>query len=849
MKNKHQLLTASFILSLIINIIELSGQSPVRQNQHIFPRVDKNRAEYKISKPAHLKNEAPGLYSTDDWTSIIDATWGEGLPTTQKLEIFDRAWNYVDQGYGAFMNLDVDINALRDLYRPEIEAGVSRGRFTAIMNYFSMSLLDVHTLIVDESLNWGTPLEPGVPLFVIGASTNNAYFGACVTPLPDSSLLVYKALPNHRLGIQAGDILLGYDGVAWKDLYKQLWDAQLPILPVSRGSTTESMTHTLLQSAGFNWHLFDTIDIIKHTTGDTLHFATSLLRSQQGYIFGNEQLEIPGVSFPDINNDDYISWGKIDGTSIGYIYVWSWYWWLDVSEQFYEAVYELMFNHETTGLIIDFRLNYGGTMEMAHAGYFLLFNETLTKVSFDVRGDPNDHLDMLPSQTHTTDRFVIVGDPNTFYDKPIAVLTGPNAVSNGDWESVRMQFHPMVRTFGKSTNGAFTPNDEPDLGHPDWYFTRANGSGYLIEGHQYMAHIGAHIDEEVWLTQDDVAKGEDTVVKAAMHWLSNTVYAHNITTNRRYVKPESDSIGVNTSVENLNNQTILLKGMIYNNTGEVKDSILFYDDGNHNDGYSDDGLWGTFWYPGSEELHYSFQTKLTDTNSGTTRHDYNITKFTTVGPVVVDSYVNVSADTLINPGDVLPMRLILKNNGLNTTATNISIEGGCLENVITNVAVSNNRFENISPGETKTSNGMFVIYFADNFDGGREIGFWVDIYSDNYMFWRDTFYVFIHSTDIIENDAPELPHKYSFSQNYPNPFNSLTMINYQLPENSLVTIKIYNTIGQEVKTLIHNNQQQGTYTIHWNGKDDMNRAVPSGIYFYRMEADGFSQVKKMLLLE
>ena len=845
----HRISVLSLFLFFLLSINEYSyGQIQSNDQLPYIPVLGRKLKDSEIFQPKNI-HKAAGHYTKQEWKQVIDETWGPGLPTSEKLTIFDRAWNAIDRGYGAFMNLDVNIDSLRDLYRPEIEAGVSRGRFAAIMNYFSFALKDAHTFIADVPVNWGTRPVPGLPLFVIGSSTDNSYFGACLTPLPDSSLLVYKVVPNHRLGLMPGDIVLGYDGIPWKELYKHLWEAQLPVYAITWGSYDESMTHILLQSAGLNWHLFDTIDIVKYSTGDTLHLSISPLQYQSGDIWGNEQLPIPGVLMPDIYNDDYVSWGIVEGTSIGYIYVSSWYWWLDVSEQFYEAVYELMHNYETTGLIIDFRLNYGGTMEMAHQGYSLLFNETLTKVAFDVRGNPNDHFDMVPSPTHTTDRFIIHGDPSTFYDKPIAVLTGPNAVSNGDWESLRTKFHPMVRTFGKSTNGAFTPSDNPNLGNPDWYFTRGTGSGYLIDGHQYLAHTGVEIDEEVWLTQKDVAKGEDTVVKDAMQWIQNSVFAHDVQLDRKCARPGIDSVGVTVKIENLNNHNILVQGLIFDNAGEVIDSTLFYDDGNHNDGTAGDGLWGAYWRTTQDEQHYSFKTKLTDFDSGTIRNDYNITRFTTIGPVVLDRYVNLSADTLINPGDVLPIKLILSNEGLTATASNIYIGGGVLDTVVTDVNTSDNRFADIAPGETITSNGIFVIHFADNFAGGREILFEIDIYSDNYLFWKDTFSVYIYPTNISNNENSKIPEKFYLSQNYPNPFNVETTIKFDLPRTSHIDLIIYDVTGREIKTLVQRELTAGYHQVKWDGKDDLGRSVASGLYFYKITFEGLSITKKTLFIK
>jgi hypothetical protein len=461
-------------------------------------------------------------HDPDQWPDLVDAAWGPGPPTQEKLRVFDQAWSELDQRYGAFMNLDVDLVGLRRAYRQEIMDGVSLGRWAAILNHLSLAMLDAHTIIWHNNVNQGQRLAPGLPLFLVGSVFGTWHFGAALTPLPDESLVVIRVVPDHPLGLEVGDIVLGYDGIPWKDLYPQLLEAGLPIgLVWAWGSTIESMRHIMLMSAGMNWHLFDTIDIIKYGSGEELHLPTAALADHHGEIMGNEQLPVPGVPMYEPDEDDWVSWGIVEGTNIGYIYVASWHWDEDryhISEQFHEAVHELMFHHETEGLIIDQRFNMGGTMETAHAGYRLLFNQRMPVLGFDQRGDPDDHLDMVPSTTHPAWRFVIPGDPDSFYDRPIAVLIGPNTVSNGDWEATRLSFHPRVRIFGKPSNGAFTISDFPHLGE-DWFFTKATGSGYLIDGHRYLAHTAAPVDEEVWLTQEDVALGRDTVVAAAVRWI------------------------------------------------------------------------------------------------------------------------------------------------------------------------------------------------------------------------------------------------------------------------------------------------------------------------------------------
>jgi hypothetical protein len=121
--------------------------------------------------------------------------------------------------------------------------------------------------------------------------------------------------------------------------------------------------------------------------------------------------------------------------------------------------------------------------------------------------------------------FRINGNPNSYYDKPIAVLTGPGTVSAGDVESVRLKFHPMVEFFGKSSSGAFCSASYPDLGHPEWFFYLSTGNAYFISNHEYLAHTELEMYEEVWLTQQGVIDGKDDVVGAAIQWINNSTSA------------------------------------------------------------------------------------------------------------------------------------------------------------------------------------------------------------------------------------------------------------------------------------------------------------------------------------
>ena len=100
----------------------------------------------------------------------------------------------------------------------------------------------------------------------------------------------------------------------------------------------------------------------------------------------------------------------------------------------------------------------------------------------------------------------------------------------------------------------------------------------------------------------------------------------------------------------------------------------------------------------------------------------------------------------------------------------------------------------------------------------------------------------------VKKQESIFPHKFTLSQNYPNPFNAETTIFYELVKHSRVTLKIYNTNGQEIKTLTDKIQEAGKYSIQWDGKSNLGRAVSSGIYLLEMRSEGFSRLIKMSLL-
>jgi hypothetical protein len=95
----------------------------------------------------------------------------------------------------------------------------------------------------------------------------------------------------------------------------------------------------------------------------------------------------------------------------------------------------------------------------------------------------------------------------------------------------------------------------------------------------------------------------------------------------------------------------------------------------------------------------------------------------------------------------------------------------------------------------------------------------------------------------VAEHSRNVPAEFSLLQNFPNPFNPSTTIQFALPRTGTTLLRVYNTLGMEVTTLVSGNLNAGTHTVNWDAS-----GIPSGVYFYRLEAGEFSQTKKLILL-
>ena len=144
----------------------------------------------------------------------------------------------------------------------------------------------------------------------------------------------------------------------------------------------------------------------------------------------------------------------------------------------------------------------------------------------------------------------------------------------------------------------------------------------------------------------------------------------------------------------------------------------------------------------------------------------------------------------------------------------------------------------------------WVIKFA-SLTGRTLVGyFYGGILADTANFGNSTtngniYAVYVTPTSIgINNISSEIPDGYELSQNYPNPFNPSTKIRFAVPRSSYVRLNVYNALGQKVSELLKKPLSPGTYEVDWQAQN-----FSAGVYFYTIEADGFTQTRKMVLVK
>jgi CubicO group peptidase (beta-lactamase class C family) len=329
--------------------------------------------------------------------------------------------------------------------------------------------------------------------------------------------------------------------------------------------------------------------------------------------------------------------------------------------------------------------------------------------------------------------------------------------------------------------------------------------------------------------------------------LFGNIYALRSSVDKSYARKNIDPVLFRTNFSNIYNHQFT-PHLVFANTDSTQiDSLTLFDDGLHSDSLSNDGIYGNYIPPQQNENFYFVGVSTIDNQTNKYFRTPDLCRFTTAGPLVVDSVLCVHFPAMKR----FSIKPYITNFGNSLPITGVTLKIKCNDIGIINFAGGATvTFPNIPVGSTVISNTVCSISYDSTYQlDSLHLKF--EIMSGGYTYWKDILQVIISPVGVEEELNP-LPQEFSLSQNYPNPFNSSSVIKYSIPKSSLVTLKIFNILGEEIEILVNKEKPVGTYEVNWNASN-----LPSGVYFYRLQVvdpeassgQGFVQTRKMILLK
>lgn len=385
-------------------------------------------------------------------------------------------------------------------------------------------------------------------------------------------------------------------------------------------------------------------------------------------------------------------------------------------------------------------------------------------------------------------------------------------------------------TSGYSIVEAYDPATDVWAKKADIPAARAYASADTIGGEIYVFG-GIHTFAEPNLPGEKTVYVYDPAVDL-------TELIDNCTVNKWFAEAGNDSVCITTTVNDPSG--ITLYAAIESSDQTTIDSIELFDDGNHNDEIAGDSIYANVWKVNPvEERQYYIDVRVTRIGSDTVTHRMNnMATFTTIGPVVFEDYIFNSGDSVPSPGDTLNINLILKNQGSTGTATNIKAKITSADEFVTVTTQVYRTVGDIDPGQSEESS-YFQIEIAENCPDNHEIKFDVEIASNDYPFWNDTFLLPVHSATGIKTQNSILQQV----SNYPNPFTTNTTIQFELLRPADVTLKVYDYLGRELLTPVDEYASAGKHSVNLDAS-----SFSSGVYLYRICVDDSVESRRMLIV-
>jgi len=308
------------------------------------------------------------------------------------------------------------------------------------------------------------------------------------------------------------------------------------------------------------------------------------------------------------------------------------------------------------------------------------------------------------------------------------------------------------------------------------------------------------------------------------------IYPEHLRIDRLYARKGMDSVLFTTTFFNADKHQFTSQLICANTDGTQRDSLKLYDDGLHGDSVANDGIYGTYIPPRSIEDYFFLNLSTLDQQISKYM-TVPAGRFTTAGPLVVDS-VWVAMTT----GPEYWLKLRVRNRGTAFTVRGAKVIPRCDDPWVVSMYTSPLILPDLAPGAQAIS-GFFSIWpDTATFRGHFNLVFETAV--AGWVYWTD-------ATKIVTgiDEGSSMPQVFALEQNFPNPFNPSTTIKYGLPQRSHVILIVYNTLGQQVATLVNGDIDVGYHEVKFDGTN-----LSSGVYFYRIQAGSFVQTRKLLLI-
>jgi len=287
------------------------------------------------------------------------------------------------------------------------------------------------------------------------------------------------------------------------------------------------------------------------------------------------------------------------------------------------------------------------------------------------------------------------------------------------------------------------------------------------------------------------------------------------------------------------------------------DSLDLFDDGTHNDGSANDGVYGNSYTNTTMGGRYLLSITASGLTSGGEQFEREEILEFDVNPATATFTGSYSDQGVDADGDSYFDSLRIELGLQIDSAGDYEIVGTLVDSNGTEIDIGNSSATGLSQGthtfildfsgQKIRQNGVDGPYYLKNLALFDETHILIQAdYKENA--YTTSPYTISQFTS-VEEEVVATPKAFTLFQNYPNPFNPQTIIEYVLPKDTYVKLTIYNILGQKVKTLVDEYQSAGRKYINWNGKDEKGNGVASGIYFYKIQTKEFTQVKKMAIIK